>query len=90
MATLNIKLEESKTEDRAIFMLEFTNDIASDIIKDTEKGFVQELKESGSIIPGDHTTKIQMILNDRDKIDRIKLGLAKRFASSLGIENAKK
>jgi len=87
MATLNIKLEESKTESKAIFMIECSNDVSNDIIKMTEEKFAKELKESGNIIPGQSTTKIQMILLDKEKIDQIKDWIAKKFVASLSNEN---
>lgn len=72
MATLTLKLEESKSETKAILMIECSNDISEDIIKATEEQYQKELSASGSIIPGEEKTKIQMILQDPVKINRIK------------------
>lgn len=78
MATLTLKLEESKSEPRAILVIECSNDIKEHIIKITEEEYKEELQSSGSIIPGEEKTKIQMILQDPIKINRIKDWLAKQ------------
>lgn len=78
MATLTLKLEESKSESKAILIIECSNDIKEGIIKTTEEIYSEELKASGSIIPGDDKTKIQMILHDPIKINLIKDWLAKQ------------
>ncbi len=89
MATLTIKLEESKTESKGILMIECTNDIAESIIVDTEDWFADDIKNTGGIIPGEFTTKIQMILTDPDKINHMRKWLGFKLKETLGIENPK-